>query len=306
MTIKEIVKKYSNKLDRLDLDLILAHSLGKTREFILTYPEIAITKNQETIINKNIKRRISNEPIAYITGHKEFYGLDFLVNASTLVPRPETELLIELVLSEISNFKFQISNYCIVDVGTGSGCIITAIANSMKHGAWSMEQKKSTQCYATDINEEALKVAKKNAKLHGVEKKIKFLHGNLLSSFFAELNKLKAKKLMPEKLILVANLPYLSKEIYQSAPVDVKKYEPKTALFSSENGLAHYRELLEQINQNFAPCSMLHVSCFLEISPEQKLPLTKLVKTIFSAAKIEFKKDLAGKWRVCAIEISPN
>ena len=257
-----------------------------------------------------IRRRVKGEPIAYITGHKEFYGLDFLVNASTLVPRPETELLIELVLSEISNFKFpclpdrqEFSNYCIVDVGTGSGCIITAIANSMEHGTWSMEQKKSTQYYATDTSEEALKVARKNAKNHGVEKKIKFLHGNLLSSFFAELNKLKAKKLMPEKLILVANLPYLSKEIYRSAPVDVKKYEPKTALFSSENGLAHYRKLLEQIKNNSAQCSMFHVLCFLEISPEQKKLIIPVIRNIFPEARIEFQKDLAGKWRVCKIEI---
>jgi release factor glutamine methyltransferase len=300
-TLSEIRKKYRQKIDLFDLEILIAHELGKSREFILTHPDYEIPTLQIKNLKFKISRRVKGEPIAYIIGHKEFYGLDFIVNANTLVPRPETEMLVDSIINNQKSINNQ--DVRIIDVGTGSGNIIISIAKNVENFKFQISNFKF---YGIDISAEALKVAKKNAKLHGVEKKIKFLHGNLLSSFFAELNKLKAKKLMPEKLILVANLPYLSKEIYQSAPVDVKKYEPKTALFSSENGLAHYRELLEQINQNFAPCSMLHVSCFLEISPEQKLPLTKLVKTIFSAAKIEFKKDLAGKWRVCAIEISPN
>ncbi len=300
MTIKEIIKKYSNKLDRLDLELILAHSLGKTREFVLTYPEKTVTSQQSAVSNKLIERRISGEPIAYITEHKEFYGLDFFVNKHTLVPRPETEMLVEQALNETWRMEHGTKNTYIIDVGTGSGCVITAIANSMERGAWSMEQKKSTQYYATDISEEALKVAKKNAKLNGVEKKIKFLHGNLLAPLLSNSCSMFH---VPCSMVIVANLPYLSKEIYQSAPVDVKKYEPKTALFSPEQGLQHYRKLLEQVKKSLVLCSMFHVLCFLEISPEQKKLIIPVIRNIFPKAKIEFKKDLAGKWRVCGIEI---
>ena len=185
-----------------------------------------------------------------------------------------------------------------MDVGTGSGCIITSIVKTLQQ---TVNHKLTTRnFYATDISKEALKTAKSNAKLHGVEKKIKFLHGNLLAPLFD------ASCFMfhaPCSMIIVANLPYLSAEIYQSAPIDVKKYEPKSALYSAEAGLAHYCELLTQLKTSHQSFSMFHVSCFLEISPEQKIPLTKMIKNIFTAAEISFEKDLAKKWRVCKIEI---
>ncbi len=299
-SIADIQKKYAGKLDRLDLELILAHSLSKTREFVLIHDDYEIPKFKIENLKLKISRRIKGEPIAYITGHKEFYGLDFIVNASTLVPRPETEMLVEQALNETWSMDHGTKNTYIIDVGTGSGCIITAIANSMEHGAWSMEQKKTTQYYATDISKEALKIAKKNAKLNGVEKKIKFLHGDLLAPLLSNSCSMFHT---PCSMSIIANLPYLSKEIYQSAPVDVKKFEPKTALFSPEQGLAHYRKLLEQVKKSLVLCSMFHVLCFLEISPEQKKLITPVIKNIFPKAKIEFKKDLAGKWRVCGIEI---
>ena len=300
MTIKEIIKKYSNKLDRLDIELILAHSLDKTREFVLIHDEKQVTSNQSLVISKLIKRRIKGEPIAYLIGHKEFYGLDFIVSKHTLVPRPETEMLVDCVAHSLQLTDNQ--NVSIIDIGTGSGCIITSIAKTLQQ---TVNHKLTTRnFYATDISKEALKLAKKNAKLHGIEKKIKFLHGNLLSPFFPEFTKLQAKKLMPKKLIIVANLPYLSKKIYQSAPIDVKKYEPKSALYSPEQGLQYYRKLLAQIKNRLKKFSALGITCFFEISPEQKNPLTKIIKDIFPNAKIEFEKDLAKKWRVCRIEMN--
>jgi release factor glutamine methyltransferase len=287
MTIGEIINKYKGNLDYLDIEILIAHSLDKTREFVLTYPDQAITKLQETKIKKCIARRSTGEPIAYIIGHKEFYGLDFIVNKYTLVPRPETELMVELA---VQNVECEMQDATIIDIGTGSGCIIISIANKLK---------KNTKYYASDISEEALKIAKKNAAANGVGEKIKFLHGNLLEPL------LKAKKLMSKKLFITANLPYLSKEIYATAPIDVKKFEPKSALYSGQAGLAHYHELLLQIKKmiSVAPCE-LQVTGFFEISPEQKTLVTKLIKNIFSNAKIEFKKDLANKWRICKINLN--
>ncbi|HOX11255.1 MAG TPA: peptide chain release factor N(5)-glutamine methyltransferase [Candidatus Moranbacteria bacterium] len=311
MQIQEIIKKYSAKIDYIDLELILAHSLNKTREFILTYPEYSVNSRQNSIISKNIRRRVKGEPIAYIVGHKEFYGLDFMVNENNLIPRPETELLVDTVISNQQSAISKKRNLktAIIDVGTGSGNIIISIAYSMQHAACI---KKTIKYFATDISHEALKIAKKNAKIHNVDKKIMFLNGDLLSPFI-ENCKLKIEN---STLVVVANLPYLSKEIYKSAPINVKKYEPKSALYSSEQGLQHYTKLLKQIKKILVadcwlPASTRKDDCsstrgglitvLLEFSPEQKRPLEKLIRNILPQAKIFFAKDLAGKWRICKI-----
>jgi release factor glutamine methyltransferase len=292
MKIQEITNSYKNKLDYLDIEILIADSLGKTREFVLMYPSHELSKSQILNLKSKLNRRMKSEPIAQIIGHKEFFGLDFIVNKHTLVPRPETEMMVEATIKEISNLKFEISNkLSVIDIGTGSGCIITSITHSIKHGA-------NTKFFATDISSEALKIAKKNAKRNELEKKIRFLQGSLLEPI------IKSSIIGNQSsLIITANLPYLSKEIYQSAPIDVKKYEPKSALYSAQAGLQHYRKLLEQIKDLLHSCSTLHVSCFMEISPEQKMPITKLIKSILPKAKIEITKDLAGKWRLCRINI---
>ncbi|NTW27371.1 MAG: peptide chain release factor N(5)-glutamine methyltransferase [Candidatus Moranbacteria bacterium] len=326
MTILEITNEYKGKIDYLDLEIIIANSLKKTREFVLTYPKYLITKIQDTKIKKCIQRRISGEPIAYIIGHKEFHGLDFIVNKDTLVPRPETELMVEEALQLMQDTRYEIQDTKIIDIGTGSGCIIIAITNELtkntnQNGVISslsrdlssdssislrFTRNDKLSFFATDISEGALRIAKKNAKTHDLDKEIRFVKSNLLSAFIQNTK----YKIRATNLIITANLPYLSKEIYNSAPIDVKKFEPKSALFSPEEGLAHYRKLLEQVkNQviNFASdLSSRHqssVTLFLEISPEQKKSLTKLIKSIFPTAKIEFKKDLASKWRLCKISI---
>ena len=299
MTIEQITQKYRKRIDYLDLEIILAHSLGKTREFVLTYPEYKLTKIQISNFKFQINRRIKREPLAYILGHKEFYGLDFMVNKYTLIPRPETEMMVEEVLSSISSFASSLSQghksskIKIIDIGTGSGCIAISIAKKLMNDGLLMT---NYDLYASDISKEALTIAKKNAKSNGVDKQIKFLYGSLLDPFIN-----KTKKLKPEKIIITANLPYLSKGIYYSAPADVKKFEPKTALYSPEAGLQHYRILLEQIKNLLVSCHMPNISCYMEISPEQKTTLEKLIENIIPIAKIEFKKDLAKKWRLCKI-----
>ncbi len=301
LTIKKLTSQYSKKIDFLDIEIIIANSLAKTREFVLANPDYELSATQNKKIVLLLERRMKQEPIAHITRHKEFYGLNFIINKHTLVPRPETELMVEQAIHEsrIMNKK----SCTIIDVGTGSGCIIVAIAHTLEHGACDIAQD-TDQCqpskikyYATDISSEALKVAKKNARSH--DTKVRFLHGDLL---LPALPKLNAKKLMPRKLILTANLPYLSKEIYDSAPVDVKKYEPKSALYSAEAGLAHYRKLLKQI-KNLVDGRKLSITAFFEISPEQKTPIIKLVSGILPSAKIETIKDLTGRWRICKISI---
>ncbi|HPX93959.1 MAG TPA: peptide chain release factor N(5)-glutamine methyltransferase [Candidatus Moranbacteria bacterium] len=288
--IGNATKEWADKINALDLEILLAYSLGKPREFILAHPEFLIDNNQQSKINKLIKRRIKGEPIAYITGCKEFYGLDFLVNKHTLIPRPETELIVDNVLQESKNEKNELS---IIDVGTGSGNIAISIAKKI---ASKNNKSQSAKFYATDISDKALTIAKKNAKIHDVDKQIKFLKGDLLSPTLPLIADNRS-------LIIVSNLPYLSKRLYESASRDVKNYEPKSALYSRKHGLAHYEKLLKQIKKMLVTCHLSNVTCFMEISPEQKSLISKTIKKNFPKAKITFKRDLANKHRLCRIKI---
>lgn len=317
-TIVDIQKEYFGKIDHLDLELLIVHAIGKPREFVLTYPEYEIPEFKIKNLKFKIARRALGEPIAYITGHKEFFGLDLKVTEATLIPRPETEMLVEEALEiiktqEQENIKTrnqknntttkQYSNL-IVDVGTGSGNIIISIASQLKN----RESKfKNCEFFGIDISENALGVAEQNAKTHDVDNPpaggITFLHGNLLDPLEKNLKTKKLMKLMPNKLLIVANLPYLSEEVFENSPVDVKGFEPKSALWSDNNGLAHYEELLKQITTISKSYKLKAISCILEFSPEQKIHLDDLIRKVFPEAQTEFKKDLAGKWRTVSIKI---
>jgi release factor glutamine methyltransferase len=291
------VKKLSqtSSTPRLDAEVLLAHILGKNREFVLTYPEKTIAKTQYTRYKKLVKRRSKREPVAYITGHKEFYGLNFKVTPDTLIPRPETEHLVELASWNIKHRALNRKNTYIVDVGTGSGNIIISLAHSMEHGT-----SNKISFYGTDISPKALQIAKQNSKSHKVNKKIKFWEGNLLEPILK--NTICSMFHAPCSMVIAANLPYLSKKIYSSAMLDVKKFEPKSALFSKNYGLYYYENLFKQIKVLKKDYSVLHILCFMEISPEQKTKMTKLIREYFPKSRIKFTKDLAQKWRVASFE----
>ncbi|EKE11782.1 MAG: hypothetical protein ACD_15C00026G0001 [uncultured bacterium] len=298
-TIAGIQKEYLGKIDHLDLELIIAHAIKKPREFVLIHPEFALTKNQELQTKNLLARRIKEEPLAYILGSREFFSLPFLVSPATLIPRPETELMVETALEELPASPAG-KLKTIIDVGTGSGNIIVSIAANYKPPA-SPAGRQTTNYFAIDISKEALKIAKKNAKLNEVSEKIKFLHGSLLEPFIKNIfYKLTTTN---HKLIILANLPYLSKEIYSATQPTVKKYEPKPALYSAKAGLAHYEKLLKQIKSLRTTNHKLQTTLMFEISPEQKTKIFPLIKKYFPEARIEFKKDLAQKWRICKIEI---
>lgn len=279
MTIRETYQKYYKKIDALDLELIIAHEIGKAREFVLAHPEYNLTKKQELKTKNLLMRRKRGEPLAYILGQKEFYGLNFRVNKAVLVPRPETEMLVEEVLG------LQLKNHTIIDIGTGSGNIIISIAKNIKE---------KNNFYAVDTSLKALTVARQNSKAHGTGKKIKFLKGDLLKPLL--------NKISGNSSIIIANLPYLSSKIYNSTSRDIKNFEPKSALLSGTDGLNHYRKLLQQIKK-LTTNYKLKTTNFLEISPEQKPALQNLVKSVLPNAKLKFIRDLAGKWRVCKISL---
>jgi len=285
MKIQDIIKKYNKKIDPLDLELLIAFALKKPREFVLAHPETPITPKQLLRIDNYIDRRAKEEPLAYILGQKEFYRLNFKVNESTLIPRPETELMV----TELLNLNPK--NATIIDVGTGSGNIIISLAKNLTG---------KNKLIALDISKKALAIAKQNAKIYNVDKKIKFFKSDLLMLM------LTSKKYKPanKKLLIVANLPYLSQKIYGDAPASVRKFEPRLALLSRTNGLAHYKKLLMQIRSLKSQFSSLHVSCFMEISPEQKTNLCNILGNLFPNEKAMCHRDLTGRWRICQISLN--
>ncbi len=288
--IADIQKKHAGQIDHLDLELLIAHILKKPREFVLAHPEYEMSPLKIENLKLKIAQRMRGEPLAYILGYKEFFGLPFLVSPATLIPRPETELLVEMALDEVRSHQSSIKN--IIDIGTGSGNIIISIAKAIENFKFQISNFKF---YGIDLSKDALTIARRNAKKNNVDKKIKFIHGNLLTPIVEN----RELEIENSKMIILANLPYLSREIYNATDKTVKKYEPKSALYSPQEGLRHYGELLKQIaNLNPTNCIAL-----LEISPEQKVKILSLIKKHFPASEIECKKDLASKWRLVIIRL---
>lgn len=220
-----VLKEISNS-PALDAEILLSYVLKKNRAFLFTYPEKKLTLSQEKNFKNLLARRKKHEPIAYIVGRKEFYGLDFFVNCRVLIPRPETEELVKNIIDYVQDTRYQIRDTVICDVGTGSGCVAIALAKHLP----------CAKIWACDISKSALKIAKINAKTHRVSKHIKFVCSDLFSK-------------IPHKIkfdVIVANLPYLSQKQYQNVQPEIKKYEPRLALIGGKTGMEIYAKLLQQ------------------------------------------------------------
>ena len=293
LLIRDYLIKYSSEVDFLDLELIIAHVLKKPREFVLAHPEYKIPKFKIKNLKLKISGRMRGEPLAYILGEKEFYGLKFKVNKNVLIPRPETEILVDLALNNIQQSTNN-KKIIIADIGTGSGNIIISVACSMKHIACN-----KIKYYATDISLKALNVARQNANIYRVDKKIKFFRGNLLRPVLKMLSVASGAS----SVIILANLPYLSPAIYRSSQISVRIYEPKNALLAGYSGLFYYKELIRHIKRLKDMRSMFQATCFMEISPEQKKLFYNLIKKYFPGAIVKFHKDLSGRTRVCEFSI---
>ena len=287
-TTRQLLKKASKKIDLLDAELLLAHVLGKSREFLVAYPEYKVSKFVSWQVNKLFKKRKRGIPLAYLTDHKEFYGLDFLVNKHVLIPRPDTEIMVDLVVNRLRTTDDG-EQIILIDVGTGSGCIPISILKDLQ-----TYKLTNLQTFATDISRQALKVARKNAYKHNAD--INFLQGNLLEPILKN-HELLA---MNYELIITANLPYLTEEQFQNEPSI--QHEPKSALVAKNNGLALYEELLNQIKQ-LLTTYYLPLTMYLEIDPSQSVQITKLIQTSLPNTSIEIKKDLARLDRVVVFSL---
>ncbi|EKD43612.1 MAG: hypothetical protein ACD_72C00204G0005 [uncultured bacterium] len=272
-----IRKATNNKTyNQLEIELLLAHAIQKDRVFVLSHPEYRLSFLQLLRYYYYLSKLKRSYSIAAITHHKEFFGLDFIVNNNVLIPRPETEIIVQEVLDTTNQTK---QKYLLIDIGTGSGCIPIAIAKN---------STADLDIIALDISRTALNVAGQNINKHQV--KIKLLKSDLL-------NKLNQQNFDHyNKVIITANLPYLTAAQVQNEP-SIKK-EPRLALIASENGLALYRKLLKQIKELFNNKKLI---ALLEIDPDQVESIKLIIKNYLPAAQIEIKKDLAGLARTVKI-----
>jgi release factor glutamine methyltransferase len=295
----------TSETPRLDAELLLAHVLGWSRARILAERRETLSGAQQAALGGLVVRRAAREPIAYLIGHKEFYGLDFLVNRDVLIPRPETELLVDRALAVARQMttdhqpnketrrqgegehipqaislspRLPISlssrsSVVIADIGTGSGCIAVALAVHLPQAL----------VYAVDISPEALSVARRNTERHGVMERVRLTEGDLLDA-------------LPEPVdVLVSNPPYT---ILMEVEVGVQWYEPHLALDGGTDGLGVYRRLLAAAPAKLQP----NGAVLLEIGATQGTAVTDLALTYFPAARINVYQDLAGLDRVVVVE----
>jgi len=254
----------------LESELLLRHALKISRVQLYQNLNQELKPKQEKTFRELIKRRLSGEPTAYITGHREFYGSDFYVDFNALIPRPESELLVERALALAQNRPIS----TIAEIGTGGGAIAISLALNLPQA----------KIYATDISAPALKVALFNCRKHGVLNRIHLLQGDMLDP-------------LPEPVdLIIANLPYV-KEPELCCLTD---FEPRLALNGGADGLDKIRQLCRQVSYKLRPDGCL----LLEIGQGQGRAVTTLLHSLFPSAKIEVIPDLGGIERVVSLTLT--
>lgn len=280
MTIREAINKATIKLKAQNTDSpklkarqLMQFVLNQTRQYIIVYDEKKLTLEQEEKYFKNVEKIIKGIPLQHITHQQEFMKMNFYVNKNVLIPRLDTEVLVE----EVIQIAEKINAKKILDLCTGSGAIAISLAKYVKN----------SQITATDISNEALKIAERNAKNNGVEKQIAFLSSDLF------------KEIPKEKYdIIVSNPPYIKREIIKTLDNEVQK-EPNIALDGGWDGLDFYRKI---IHQSYEFLKYRGYLC-LEIGYDQKIDVIKLIEQEEKYNNIYSKKDLYGNDRVIITKI---
>ena len=269
---REILNANNIEDATLESELLLRHTLKISRVQLYLDLDYELNSKEVEAFWHLIKRRLSGEPTAYITRHREFYGRDFYVDPSILIPRPESELLVEKTLKLAPNRTVP----TIAEIGTGCGAIAISLALNLPQ----------TKIYATDISASALKVALFNCQKHGVANRICFLQGDMLDP-------------LPEPVdLIVTNLPYV-KEPELLLPIHSANFEPLLALNGGSDGLEKIRQLCRQTNNKLCPDGYL----LLEIGQGQRRAVTTFLRSLFPSAKIEVTPDLGGIDRVVSLTL---
>lgn len=252
----------------------MAHALRCPRLEVISHPERLLTPSQEAAFQAMLTKRASRCPLSYIIGEKEFFGLSFVVSSDVLIPRPETEILVEECLRRVGD------GAVIADIGTGSGAIAVALAVNLP----------GANVYATDTSEQALKVAKVNAEKHGVADRVCTVRGDLLEALSVGVVGHAVPEQRQERLdAIVSNPPYIPSGVIESLEPEVRQ-EPIQALDGGPDGLEVYRRLVPQA---LGLAGLIAV----EIGVEQASPVTQIARDA-GWAEVEIIRDLAGIERV--------
>ncbi len=279
MTIKQALSRareilVANNIEDapLESELLLRHALKISRVKLYLELDQELSPQQDKGFWHLMKRRLNNEPIAYITGHREFYGLDFYVDPNVLIPRPESELLVEKAL-ELARGQ---AVPTIVEVGTGCGAIAISLALSLPQA----------KIYASDISAAALEVARFNCQRHEVTDRICLLSGDMLDP-------------LPEPVdLIIANLPYVMEA--ELSRINTLNFEPPLALNGGSDGLEKISRLCTRIGDKLRPGGCL----LLEIGQGQRRAVTTLLRSLFPSAEIEVAPDLSGIDRVVSLALT--
>jgi release factor glutamine methyltransferase len=265
----------------LDAQIWLAHVLGWSRTRLLAHPEKELSRDEVAQFEEGLARLVAGEPLPYLTGLTEFYGLTFHVSPATLIPRPETEHLVEAALDLLATRTIrsaQLGGFSprVADIGTGSGCIAVSLGVHLP----------DAQIYATDISQAALDVATRNARRHNVAERISFLQGYLLDP-------------LPDRVdLIVANLPYIADHEWDDLPVSVREHEPTSALRGGSEGLDLVEELLRNTPAVLQPGGAL----LLEIGAYQGAAALALAHACLPGARVELQQDFVGRDRLLLVE----
>ncbi|MBN1640240.1 MAG: peptide chain release factor N(5)-glutamine methyltransferase [Anaerolineae bacterium] len=253
--------------------ILLAHVLHGTATDLFVHPERRLTSPEEDDYRRLIARRAQHEPVAYLVGSRAFLDFDLMVSPDVLIPRPETEALVEHALAA----ALRGSHPRIVDVGTGSGAIAIGIAARAPHA----------DVYAIDRSPAALDIARANARRCQVARRITFLQGNLLTPLPVRAD------------VVVANLPYVSEAEYAALPPEIRLYEPRSALVAGSDGLDAIRALLDTAHDKLAARARI----LLEIGATQGAAARSLARAAYPGAQIALYPDDAGHDRIVRIDL---
>jgi len=256
----------------LEAEVLLRYTLNLDRAHLYACLQEDLSAGDQAVFHTLLARRLAHEPTAYIVGQREFYGLDLETAPAALIPRPETELLVQEALARARHSE----GLLIVDVGTGNGAIAVALAVHLRQAA----------LVAIDLSREALALAARNARRHGVESRISFLQADLLAPLAQPVD------------LIVANLPYVRSEDWEALPPEIREHEPRIALDGGPDGLREIGRLLEQAPSHLRPGGSLLV----EMGFLQAAPALALACRCFPGAAARILPDAAGLERLLAVD----